>query len=576
MFKNDLFLHIAATCSRKKYRFLSYCLILSARSRNIIRRSFLRFIIPITPRSLSPEHKSLVYYLMSFKDPLKAKDVLAKYCSKETTMGCIKLYEFFGALNVHAPETELLLVTAYVRALFDTNGVLIVLETLKHYFSDINKYLPALKKLKLYSSFSELYLRACRQVNDHEEYVRICEKLIYVRPMDWKNYFLLAIDASSRDDEEYLRQMKRATTASEKMSGHAYTLLVDAYIRRGDFDEAYKAFILGKRNHPSYKDIFLSAAALENNRSDYDEGFQWIRRYYESLALPFPSSSSTNKSFDACLRSLKFSLPEFSFPSVPKVSVIMTCYNSENFLDTSIESVLNQTYKNLELIIIDDNSEDRSVEKIRAWASKDGRIRLMEKNINEGTYVSKNRAILEAKGYFVTFCDSDDWMHPLRIEQHLKHTSHDRVMSYSNLVRITENFIPGVRLTGGFTHVNPSSMFICKKVFEHIGYFDSVRIGADSEFIWRTQHVYGENGIRRITLPLTLARLHEDSLTTSGIAAFDETHVSPVRLQYWDSWVKWHCGIKDSRELVVPFPYSSNRARPFDAPDEILVPYTDI
>ena len=558
-------------CRRAGYRLQASCLYLRHFMSSLWRSVFcLKGFVPSGLRS--PDIQPFVYYLLSLKSKLTAKNLLTKYLSKRPEVESVRMYEFFKSLKVSDLEIEVLLLTACAKALLNMNGSLRAFEMLKSYSTAMDKYLLPLRNVKQHNFFFELYVKACRQVGAHDECVNTCKHLIRLRPMDWKNYFNLAISASSSNDEEYLLQMKRAKVASTKMSPYAYTLLIDACIRCGEIDKAYEAFILGKATHQTYKDFFLSAAVIENSRSNHSEGFRWIQRYYKSLGLPLPYASANN-SFDSCFQSLKFSLPKYSFPGNPKVSVIMTCYNSEKFLDTSIRSALNQTYGNIELIVVDDNSEDHSVEKIKQWESKDGRVRLMEKKINEGTYVSKNRAILETTGDFITFFDSDDWMHPMRIEQHLKHTPSSIAMSYSDWVRITENFIPAVRRTGGFTHMNSASTFVRKNIFERIGYFDSVRAGADSEFIWRIQNVYGKESTRRISLPLSLARLHENSLTTSGLTAFDENRISPVRLQYWDSWVKWHCQTKDCNKLTIPYPY---RSRSFEAPSEISVPYTDI
>ena len=526
----------------------------------------------VPAKLFKPYHKSFVYRLLSLKDRSQAKNLFKKYFSQKSQIDHIKLYGFFKTTRIQDTTIELFLAFVSARAFLKLHASDEAFRILDTYISDFGRHVPALKVLKIHIPFCELYLHACAQTGNETKYINMCKSLIRIRPMDWKNYFFLAMNASSRDDKEYLRQMERAGTASGKMSGHAYTLLVDAHVRCGNFDEAYDAFVLGKRNQRWYKDLFLSAAFIENSRLSYDKGYRWIQRYYEACGLSLPDTSATD-SFDRCLQSLRFDLPEFSFPGNPKVSVIMTCYNGEGFIDTSIRSVLNQTYKNLELIIVDDDSEDRSTERINAWASKDDRIRLMKKKTNEGTYVSKNRAILRTNGDFITFLDSDDWMHPRRIEQHLKHTPANIVMSYSDWIRITEIFIPCVRQTGGFTHMNSASTFVHKEIFNRIGYFDSVRAGADSEFIWRIRYIYGDRRVKRINLPLSLSRRHGNSLTTSGVAAFNESRISPVRLRYWDAWVKWHCKTANESNLVIPFPHYP---RAFEAPDEILVSGTKI
>lgn len=90
------------------------------------------------------------------------------------------------------------------------------------------------------------------------------------------------------------------------------------------------------------------------------------------------------------------------------VSIIMANYNSEKYLDSTINSVLNQTYLNWELIIVDDNSSDNSKTIINSFINKDKRIKLVEQNQNNGPAVTRNKGIEIARGRFITFLDSDD------------------------------------------------------------------------------------------------------------------------------------------------------------------------
>lgn len=95
----------------------------------------------------------------------------------------------------------------------------------------------------------------------------------------------------------------------------------------------------------------------------------------------------------------------------PLVSIIMPNYNSEDFISESIESVINQTYTNWELIIVDDCSTDRSVDIIRKFMISDNRIKLIINNRNIGAALSRNKAIEVANGEFIAFLDSDDlWL----------------------------------------------------------------------------------------------------------------------------------------------------------------------
>lgn len=86
----------------------------------------------------------------------------------------------------------------------------------------------------------------------------------------------------------------------------------------------------------------------------------------------------------------------------------MPSYNSEDFIAESIKSVINQSYKNWELIISDDNSTDKTIDIVKAFQAKDSRIKLLRSKKNGGPAVTRNLAIKHAKGRYIAFLDSDD------------------------------------------------------------------------------------------------------------------------------------------------------------------------
>lgn len=94
------------------------------------------------------------------------------------------------------------------------------------------------------------------------------------------------------------------------------------------------------------------------------------------------------------------------------VSVIMPTYNSGPFLARSIDSILNQTYRHLELLIADDcSSDDTTKDILRSYASKDSRVKVVFLTENCGPGAARNDAISRAQGQYIAFCDSDDrWM----------------------------------------------------------------------------------------------------------------------------------------------------------------------
>lgn len=97
--------------------------------------------------------------------------------------------------------------------------------------------------------------------------------------------------------------------------------------------------------------------------------------------------------------------------STPKISVIVPIYNAAPYVAKCIEGILSQTYRNIEVILIDDGSTDRSAEICQAFAQKDPRIRFISQE-NQGVSATRNNGIALAEGEFIAFIDSDDEVCP--------------------------------------------------------------------------------------------------------------------------------------------------------------------
>lgn len=95
-----------------------------------------------------------------------------------------------------------------------------------------------------------------------------------------------------------------------------------------------------------------------------------------------------------------------------KVSIIIPFYNSREYLNKCLESVINQTLKEVEVLLIDDASSDNSFEIAKTFAEKDNRIKLIKNKKNSGQGYSRNLGIEIAQGEYIAFLDSDDWIEP--------------------------------------------------------------------------------------------------------------------------------------------------------------------
>lgn len=103
------------------------------------------------------------------------------------------------------------------------------------------------------------------------------------------------------------------------------------------------------------------------------------------------------------------------------VSVIMPSFNASKYIGESIDSILNQTYKNLELLISDDHSTDPdTIVLLKEYAEKDPRVRIFLLPENNGPGYARNNSIKEAHGRYIAFCDSDDRWLPEKLETQLR------------------------------------------------------------------------------------------------------------------------------------------------------------
>lgn len=102
------------------------------------------------------------------------------------------------------------------------------------------------------------------------------------------------------------------------------------------------------------------------------------------------------------------------------VSIIMPYYNAEKYIHETVDSIINQTYENWELIIVDDCSPDpNTVSVLHSLSVKDSRIKVLKTSQNGGAGVARNVGIDYAKGNYLAFCDSDDWWYPTKLDEQL-------------------------------------------------------------------------------------------------------------------------------------------------------------
>jgi glycosyltransferase involved in cell wall biosynthesis len=126
---------------------------------------------------------------------------------------------------------------------------------------------------------------------------------------------------------------------------------------------------------------------------------------------------------------------------LPLISIVIPNYNNEIYLEKAISSCLNQTYKNLEVLIVDDCSTDKSVELIREIQKNDARLKLIQNDVNLKVTRTRNKGILAANGIMISTLDSDDYFtsdNKIETEFNLlkKHNFDIYTIAYSGIVRV--------------------------------------------------------------------------------------------------------------------------------------------
>jgi hypothetical protein len=265
----------------------------------------------------------------------------------------------------------------------------------------------------------------------------------------------------------------------------------------------------------------------------------------------------------------------------PLVSVIVPAYNAGSRLAIALDSLLAQSWRELEIIVVDDASSDSTGEIAQAYVQRDDRVRYIRNEVNSGAYPTRNNGMRQAQGDFVTVHDSDDWSHPQKLERQIQPLLHDpqKMATCSSWVRVTEDmrFVGPWMLSDQFVETNHSSCLIRRSALDVIGYWDNVNVAADTEFLWRLQRRFGHDSLMQILLntPLSFALSDESSLTRTKV-----THVKTIyyglRRIYRESARWWHRNAGDNlampeREVPFPGPLGIRRGNPSDGSFEVLL-----
>lgn len=338
-------------------------------------------------------------------------------------------------------------------------------------------------------------------------------------------------------------------------------------------NQTMEALSLVKKHSSLYRnpsECHLLTAQLYLNQGKTDA-------YYTAVKQVFTAHGDELISFDSSDEQKRLLVGNLSTKDVPivdkqepLVSVIMTVYKHNDLLESAINSVLNQSYQNLELIIIDDCSPDTVYEYLENITRGEKRVKLLQMERNGGTYLAKNRGMSMATGKYVSFHDSDDWLHPSKIEISVSklEENNDIVAVFSNYFRVDEN---GNFIFKGIGAVRPACISLTmrrEEILTKIGFFDAVRVSADSEYEYRIRTVFGEERVMFLDTPFLIASVRSESLSQGGKFAVGWSGLTGIRLNYRKAYTEWHNSEHFKSNSFIPM--NSAEERSFIAPEEIL------
>lgn len=212
-------------------------------------------------------------------------------------------------------------------------------------------------------------------------------------------------------------------------------------------------------------------------------------------------------------------------PEVLKITIITVCKNSEQFLKETIESVINQTYRHIEYIIIDGKSDDGTLEIIEQYKSK---IAAWKSENDNSMYEAINKGLQLATGDYILCLNSDDVLADHEVIQKVAEAiqKERRSYYYGNLVKLKDGKSKRVNLfhvnfrqllfSTHSTFVPHPCFFIAAETNQQLGGYDNVyKYAADYDYILRALKATSSSG-KYVNLDITKFRIHQGSITASG------------------------------------------------------------
>lgn len=354
-----------------------------------------------------------------------------------------------------------------------------------------------------------------------------------------------AITESDIDDSEVIFNAVLKIHGAKKFGRSDLYIYPEVLAAQGRHAEAIK---FARQNHLARRDPVHFELMKANEASTRDDEMSTWREVINSLFARnglIPIALDSSKSGPALDR-IK---PDADLSSVegPLVTVIVPTFNGSEHIETALDSLRNQTWKSIEVIVVDDGSSPEHQQKLVSICEGYKNVRLILNEQNKGAYPARNDALAVANGEFVTVHDDDDWSHPQKIEYQVTRLLDDPLCpgNMSRHVRATEDiYFKRINNNPSFCQANYSSLLLRRDVLQNLGGWDQVNRGGDAEFRDRLREQSGRAVEVVGDVPLSFTRTHDASLTAGEIG---RGYIDPARLFYQRAYTEFHKKVSESR-----------------------------
>ena len=301
--------------------------------------------------------------------------------------------------------------------------------------------------------------------------------------------------------------------------------------RHGEAARIFRETKMARRDPMQAKLLHLNASRGDSLK-DPDHRSTWIEILNELYAAEdLAPVRFTEPLGPTLLDSLTSDVPARQI-SGPRVSVIVPSFNGSEFIRTTLDSLVAQTWQDLEIIVVDDFSDQDHRESLRQICEEYEDVTLLMQPRNLGAYMARNRGLALATGDYVTVHDDDDWSHPQKIEIQMRHLL-DHPEAAANMgrhARASEDLLlTRINNNPSFSQPNFSSLLARRETIEKLGGWDTVNRGADAEFRDRLVKLTGAPVEVVGNMAQSFTRTHGASLTAGEIG---RGYIDPARLFY--------------------------------------------